>query len=59
MGAAKKKWLYVGRIAGQEVLEDDLNEYLADLQDKDKVEIKKLHTKGNNSSFREGAPEGD
>lgn len=53
-GAVKKKWLYVGRIAGTEVTETDLKEFIFATVKEESITIKKLPTKGSNSSFSVG-----
>ncbi|XP_045475290.1 uncharacterized protein LOC123681119 [Harmonia axyridis] len=44
-GAVKRKWLYIGRISGKEVKEDDIAEYLRDTKKCEGAIIKKLDTK--------------
>lgn len=56
-GAIRKKWMYVGRIAGANVSEMDVLDYLADSKVGEKVEVKKLPTKGENSAFSIGVPD--
>lgn len=58
-GAIRRKWIYVGRIAGRDVSEKDIGDYLSDLKGFEKYEnisIKKLDTLGNNSAFCIGLP---
>lgn len=58
-GAIRRKWIYVGRILGNEVSEDDIKEYLSDLKDYDRFEhitVEKLKTLGRNSAFCIGLP---
>lgn len=35
VGAVQRKWIYVGKIAGTEVNEQDIKEYLKDIEDHD------------------------
>lgn len=53
-GALKKKWLYVGRIAGKDVPVESIREYLTEINGYEEIEIKKLESKGKNSSFSIG-----
>lgn len=53
-GALRRKWLYVGRIYGPNVTENDIKEFLQDSTGTDDFDVKKLPTKGNNSSFSIG-----
>lgn len=58
-GAVRRKWIYVGRIAGKEVAEADIQDYLSDLKGLEKYEhivVKKLNTLGSNSAFCIGLP---
>lgn len=58
-GAIRRKWIYVGRILGSEVSEDDIKDYLSDLKNCDKFEhisVEKLKTLGKNSAFCIGLP---
>ncbi|KAK9871856.1 hypothetical protein WA026_015102 [Henosepilachna vigintioctopunctata] len=53
-GALKKRWLYVGRIAGKDVPVESIREYLTEINGYEEIEIKKLESKGRNSSFSIG-----
>lgn len=58
-GAIRRKWIYAGRIAGKDVTEEDIQDYLSDLKGCEKYEhivVKKLDTLGNNSAFCIGLP---
>lgn len=52
-GALRKKWMYVGKIAGI-VKEEDIIDYLGKMEVKDGIEVRKLDTKGSNSAFSVG-----
>jgi hypothetical protein len=56
LGALHRKWLYVGRIIGNEVSENDVKDYLQNIDCHDEIIIKKLTTKGHNSAFSIGVP---
>jgi hypothetical protein len=56
LGALRRKWLYVGRIIGNEVAENDVKDYLQNIDCHDEIIIKKLTTKGHNSAFSIGVP---
>jgi hypothetical protein len=56
LGALRRKWLYVGRIIGNEVSENDVKDYLQNIDCHDEIIIKKLTTKGHNSAFSIGVP---
>lgn len=57
-GAIRRKWIYVGRIAG-DVSEVDVQNFLSNLHGNQMIEVKKLPTKGPNSSFSIGVPSED
>ncbi|KAK9880863.1 hypothetical protein WA026_013189 [Henosepilachna vigintioctopunctata] len=44
-GALKKKWLYVGRIAGKDVPVESIREYLTEINGYEEIEIKNLRVK--------------
>nr|CAH7722974.1 unnamed protein product [Callosobruchus chinensis]CAH7757280.1 unnamed protein product [Callosobruchus chinensis] len=58
-GKIRRKWIYVGRITGRDVTEEDVRDYLKDLETingyKDIV-VTKLNTHGSNSAFCIGVP---
>jgi hypothetical protein len=56
LGPLRRKWLYVGRIIGNEVSENDVKDYLQNIDCHDEIIIKKLTTKGHNSAFSIGVP---
>lgn len=59
VGAVRRKYIYVGRITGRDVTEEDMKEYLKDLKNFKQYElisVKKLNTLGNNSAFCIGLP---
>lgn len=56
-GAIRRKWIYVGRISGANISEDDIKDYMADLQAGGGIEVRKLPTKGENSAFSIGIPD--
>lgn len=53
-GATKRKWLYVGRIAGKDVKEEDVEKFLKNTDGLGDIIVKKLDTKGSNSAFSVG-----
>lgn len=55
-GATRRRWLYVGRIAGNNTTEKDILDYMVGLNDHDTIVVKKLPTKGSNSAFSIGFP---
>lgn len=55
-GVPQKRWIYVGRIAGKDVEERLIKEYVIAGLGSDLVEVKKLVSKGSNSSFSVGVP---
>lgn len=55
-GATKRKWLYVGRIAGKDVKEEDVEQFLRNTDGLGDIIVKKLDTKGSNSAFSVGLP---
>lgn len=55
-GAIRRKWIYVGHLAGKDVSVEDIKEYLQHKENQDKFIIKKLETKGSNSAFSIGVP---
>ncbi|XP_044747620.1 uncharacterized protein LOC123308825 isoform X1 [Coccinella septempunctata] len=56
-GAIRRKWIYVGRIAGSDVTAQDVRNFLSNLPGYETIEINKLTTKGTNSAFSIGVPE--
>ncbi|KAL3265214.1 hypothetical protein HHI36_009428 [Cryptolaemus montrouzieri] len=55
-GAIRKKWLYVWRIVGNSVTENDIKDFLPDLEHHNTIEVKKFDSKGHNSDFSIGIP---
>lgn len=55
-GAIRRKWLYVGKVAGKDVAEADIKHFLSNLNGHELVEVKKLPTRGTNSAFSIGIP---
>lgn len=55
-GAIRRRWMYVGKIAGKEISEKDILTFLKDIEGKENIIIKKLNTLGQNSSFSIGLP---
>ncbi|KAK9891717.1 hypothetical protein WA026_016514 [Henosepilachna vigintioctopunctata] len=55
-GVIKRKWVYVGKIYGQDVTEIDMKEFLIDSTGTEDFVIKKLSTKGSNSAFTVAIP---
>lgn len=55
-GAQKRKWVYVGRVAGQDTSEEDIINHLKDNEAHGNIEVKKLNTKGKNAAFSVGVP---
>lgn len=53
-GAIKRNWIYVGKIAGKEVTEENIAEFLKDVNKTRDIVVKKLNTKGQNSAFSIG-----
>lgn len=53
-GAAKRKWIYVGRIQGKDITEKQIKDYLGEIDGGEEVEVKKLKTQGTNSAFSVG-----
>ncbi|XP_044754439.1 uncharacterized protein LOC123313565 [Coccinella septempunctata] len=56
-GAIRRKWIYVGRIAGKEVTEQDMLSFLDCIEGSDLIIVKKLNTIGQNSAFSIGLPD--
>lgn len=56
-GAVRKKWIYVGRIKGDDVHAEDIKQYISKLPNHDTIEVKKLPTRGTNSAFSIGIPD--
>ncbi|KAL3268266.1 hypothetical protein HHI36_007390, partial [Cryptolaemus montrouzieri] len=54
--AYKRRWLYVGKMVGQDVSENDVKSYLGDLKEHDSVQVKKLSTESSNSAFSVDLP---
>lgn len=54
LGVKKKRWLYVGKIAGKDTTVEDVSEHLKDISGSEIMDIRKLNTKGVNSSFSIG-----
>ncbi|KAL3272991.1 hypothetical protein HHI36_014448 [Cryptolaemus montrouzieri] len=50
-GAFKRRWLYVRKKVGQDVSENDVKNYLGDLQDHDLIQVKKLSTEDSYSDL--------
>ncbi|KAK9888974.1 hypothetical protein WA026_004258 [Henosepilachna vigintioctopunctata] len=42
IGAQRKKWIYVGRIAGNDTSEDGFKNYLSDIGERNTIDVKKL-----------------
>lgn len=55
-GATRRKWIYVGKIAGKEVSEEDIINYMGKIDEHENILVKKLDTKGQNSAFSIGLP---
>lgn len=55
-GAVRRRWIYVGKIAGKQVTEVDIKDFLKDVDGNDQIMVKKLNTLGQNSAFRIGLP---
>ncbi|KAK9876173.1 hypothetical protein WA026_011290 [Henosepilachna vigintioctopunctata] len=55
-GALRRKWLYVGKIYGSNVTENDMKEFLRNMTNTNNFEVKKLPTQGNNYAFSIGIP---
>lgn len=53
-GAAKRKWIYVGRIQGKDITEKQIKDYLGEMNQNEEIEVKKLNTQGSNSAFSVG-----
>lgn len=56
-GAVRREWLYVVRIHGRYVSSGDIKEYLVVMNIGDRLVVKKLNTKGVNSSFGVEVPD--
>lgn len=56
-GAIRRRWMYVGRISGKDVTEQDISAFLKDVEGHEQIVIKKLNTIGQNSSFSIGLSE--
>lgn len=50
-GAIRRRWIYVGKIAGRDVSEKDIASYLESLNESEQFIVKKQKTIGQNSSF--------
>lgn len=57
-GAPKKRWVYVGRIAGRDISDELVKQYIGESIEQN-IEVKKLETKGNNSAFSIGVDTDD
>lgn len=55
IGVQRKRWLYLGKIAG-DTSEDAILEYLCHISGHEEIVVKKLNTLGLNSAFSIGAP---
>ncbi|KAK9877337.1 hypothetical protein WA026_017731 [Henosepilachna vigintioctopunctata] len=55
-GAVRRKWLYIGKVAGNGVAEEDILNYLKESLGNHSFVVKKLTTKGYNSAFSVGIP---
>ncbi|KAK9888912.1 hypothetical protein WA026_001133 [Henosepilachna vigintioctopunctata] len=55
-GAIKKRWMYLGRVSGNEVSESDILAYMDNIPNFETIDIKKLPTKGSNSAYSIGCP---
>lgn len=58
-GAVRRKWVYVGRVAGKDVSAEDIKEYMQDLSNEmgfADITVTKLNTQGSNSAFSIGLP---
>lgn len=58
IGAQRKKWIYLGRIAG-DTSEDAISAYLSHINGHEDIVVKKLNTLGSNSAFSIGASTGE
>lgn len=58
-GAVKRKGLYVDRIVGINVTEDDLKGFLSTTVEEDSITVKKLPTKGSNWAISVGTQNND
>ncbi|KAK9882197.1 hypothetical protein WA026_019709 [Henosepilachna vigintioctopunctata] len=48
---AEKKWIYIEKIAGSNVTEEDISDYLAPVFQGPQFDLKKLQPQGQNSAF--------
>lgn len=55
-GAIRRQWIYVGRIAGKQVSEHEIKNYLKEVPGNELIIVKKLNTLGQNSAFSIGLP---
>lgn len=55
-GVPRKRWVYVGRIEGKDTSEQDISDYLNDIEGHEDIEVKKLRTVGKNAAFSVGVP---
>lgn len=53
-GVKKRKWIYVGKIAGKETTVEEVEKYMKQERNFEEVQVKKLDTKGENSAFTVG-----
>lgn len=53
-GVKKRKWIYVGKIAGKKTTVDDVEKYMKQERNFKEVQVKKLDSKGENSAFTVG-----
>lgn len=55
-GAIRRQWIYVGKIAGKHVTEEDVKKFLKESKINEQVSVKKLNCLGPNSAFSVGLP---
>lgn len=55
-GAIRRRWMYVGKIAGKNISEQDVHSFLKNIEGNELITVKKLNTLGQNSAFSIGLP---
>ncbi|KAK9880082.1 hypothetical protein WA026_008598 [Henosepilachna vigintioctopunctata] len=54
--ATSRKWFYIGKIAGKEMADDTIRDYLKEINRYESINIRKFETKGQNSVFLYSCP---
>lgn len=53
-GVKKRKWIYLGKVVGKTITEEDVMSYMKKTKDIKDVQVRRLQTKGENSAFTVG-----